>query len=144
MKLKLSPQRLKLSSLGLDKLNVAAGALMLWVALGPWVWGYASSGSAVASHVFFIFAFGPLTLLLVVLRPAAFVVFAAGLWLAVSPWLLGYATNHSAWLSELVTGVLLSIIGAHAAELSTLVHVHNTRRQSTSTSRPVQTAGSRS
>ena len=26
----------------------AAGALMLWVALGPWVWGYASSGSAVA------------------------------------------------------------------------------------------------
>ena len=95
---------MKLSSLGLDKLNLAAGALMLWVALGPWIWGYASSGSAVASHVFFIFAFGPLTLLIVVLRPAAFVVFAAGLWLAASPWLLGYATNHSAWLSELVTG----------------------------------------
>ena len=77
MKLKLSPPRMKLSSLGLDKLNLAAGALMLWVALGPWIWGYASSGSAVASHVFFIFAFGPLTLLIVVLRPAAFVVFVA-------------------------------------------------------------------
>jgi hypothetical protein len=144
MKVKLSPPRLKLSSLGLDKLNVAAGALMLWVAIGPWVWGYASSGSAVASHVFFIFAFGPLTLLLVVLRPAAFVVFAAGLWLAVSPWLLGYATNHSAWLSELVTGLLLSIIGARAAELSTLIHVHGKHRQRAPTSRAAEAAGSRS
>jgi hypothetical protein len=144
MKVKLSPPRPKLSSLGLDKLNLAAGALMLWVALGPWVWGYASSGSAVASHVFFVFAFGPLTLLLVVLRPAAFVVFAAGLWLAVSPWLLGYATNHSAWLSELVTGLLFSIIGGHAAELSRLSHGRRTRRQPTSASRPVEPAGSRS
>ena len=91
---------------GLTKLNVAAGALMLWVALGPWAWGYAGSGAAVASHVFFIFAFGPLALLIMVLRPAALVVLAAGLWLAASPWLLGYATNHSAWLSELVTGIL--------------------------------------
>jgi hypothetical protein len=144
MKLKLSPRRLKSCSLGIDKLNVAAGALMLWVALGPWVWGYASSGSAVASHVFFIFAFGPLTLLLVVLRPAAFVVFAAGLWLAVSPWLLGYATNHSAWLSELVTGVLFSVIGGHAAGLPTLVHRHSKRRQPTSACRPVEATGSRS
>jgi hypothetical protein len=144
MKVKLSPPRPKLSSLGLDKLNVAAGALMLWVALGPWIWGYASSGSAVASHVFFIFAFGPLTLLLAVLRPAAFVVFAAGLWLAVSPWLLGYATNHSAWLSELVTGALFSIIGGHAAELSTLIHHHSKPRQPASAARPVEAAGSRS
>jgi SPW repeat len=144
MKLKLSPPRLKLSSLALDKLNLAAGALMLWVALGPWVWGYASSGSAVANHVFLIFAVGPLTLLLVVLRSAAFVVLAAGLWLAASPWLLGYATNHSAWLSELVTGVLLSIIGGRAAGLSTFVHVHGRRRHPASTSRPAEAASSRS
>jgi SPW repeat len=142
MKVKPSPSRLKLSSLGLDKLNLAAGALLLWVALGPWFWGYASSGPAVASHVFFIFAFGPLTLLLVVLRPAAFVVFVAGLWLAVSPWLLGYATNHSAWLSELVTGLLLSIVGGRAAGLSMFVHGHGKRRQPASTSRPVKAAGS--
>ncbi len=58
---------------------------MLWVALGPWIWSYASSHSAVASHIFFIFAFGPLTVLILVLRPAAFVVLAAGLWLALSP-----------------------------------------------------------
>jgi SPW repeat len=144
MKLKLPPPRPKMPSLGLDKLNLAAGALMLWVALSPWVWGYASSGSAVANHVFIIFAFGPLTLLLVVLRPAAFVMLVAGLWLAVSPWVLGYATNHSAWLSELVTGVLLSIIGAHAAGLSALVPGRGRRRPSASTSRPAEAAGSRS
>jgi SPW repeat len=146
MKVKLSPPRLKLSSLGLDKLNVAAGALMLWVALGPWVWGYATSGSAVASHVFFIFAFGPLTLLLVVLRPAAFVVFAAGLWLAVSPWLLGYATSHSAWLSELVTGLLISIIGGHAGgiRLAVLSRKRDQHGPRATASRPVEAAGSRS
>jgi hypothetical protein len=150
--MKLSPPRMKLSppkslsSLGLDKLNLAAGALMLWVALGPWIWGYASSGSAVANHVFIIFAVGPLTLLLVVLRPAAFVVFVAGLWLAVSPWLLGYATNHSAWLSELVTGLLLSVVSRSAAgiSLSKFVHGRGRRPQPATASRPVEAAGSRS
>jgi hypothetical protein len=137
---------MKLTALGLHKLNLAAGALMLCAALGPWIWGYASSGSAVASHVFFIFAFGPLTLLIVVLRPAAFVVFAAGLWLAASPWLLGYATNHSAWLSELTTGLLLTVVGGRAAgiSVSTVVHRHDKRRRPATTSRPVEAAGSRS
>jgi SPW repeat len=137
---------MKLSTLGLHKLNLAAGALMLWIALGPWVWGYASSGAAVASHVFFIFAFGPLTLLILILRPAAFVVLAAGVWLAVSPWLLSYATNHSAWLSELVTGALLSIVGARAAGINvpTLVHRRARRRRPATASRPVEAAGSRS
>jgi SPW repeat len=120
---------MKLSSLGLEKLNVAAGALLLWVALGPWVWGYAGSASAVASHVFFIFAFGPLSLLILVLRPAALVLLVAGVWLAVSPWLLGYATNHSAWLSELVTGVLLSIVAAHAAGINIQALVATRRRR---------------
>jgi SPW repeat len=137
---------MKLPALGLHKLNLAAGALMLWVALGPWIWGYASSGSAVASHVFFIFAFGPLTLLIVILRPAAFVVLSAGLWLAASPWLLGYATNHSAWLSELTTGLSLSVIGARAAGISvaTLTHNRDQRRRAATASRPVEAAGSRS
>jgi hypothetical protein len=137
---------MKLSTLGLEKLNLAAGALMLWVALGPWIWGYASSGSAVASHVFFIFAFGPLTLLIVVLRPAAFVVFAAGLWLAASPWLLGYAANHSAWLSELATGLLLSIVAGRSAGISgsTLIHSRDKRRRRATASPVVEAAGSRS
>lgn len=110
------------------RLTVAAGALMLWVALAPWIWGYASSGSAVASHVFFVFAFGPLAILLGVLRPAAIVLLAAGLWLALSPWLLGYAMNHSAWLSDLVTGVLISIVAGRAAGISTGRLVSRRRR----------------
>ena len=132
--------------IGLTKLNVAAGALMLWVALGPWAWGYAGSGAAVASHVFFIFAFGPLALLIVVLRPAAFVILLAGLWLAASPWLLGYATNHSAWLSELVTGILITIVGAHAAGIgvATLPGHRGRPHQPSATSRPTAAAGSRS
>jgi SPW repeat len=127
------------------RLNAAAGALILWVALGPWVWGYSSSPAAVASHVFFIFAFGPLALLIAVLRPAAYVVFAAGLWLASSPWLLGYATNHSAWLSELVTGALLSVVGARAAgiDLAVLVPRRRRRHQPATNSTAVETAGSR-
>ncbi len=132
--------------LGPRKLTLAAEALMLWVALAPWLWGYSSSRSAVASHVFFLFAFGPLTLLILVLRPAAFVVLAAGLWLAVSPWLLGYATNHSAWLSELVTGLLLSTVGARAAgiSVSTLVRKRGGAHQTATAPGAVKTAGSRS
>jgi SPW repeat len=122
------------------KLNAAAGGLILWVALGPWVWGYATSPAAVASHVFFIFAFGPLTLLIAVLRPAAYAVLAAGLWLASSPWILGYATNHSAWLSELVTGVLLSIVAAHAAGINVQALIPTRRRRHQPTA--AETAGS--
>jgi polyferredoxin len=134
---------MKLSTLGLQKLNVAAGALLIWVAVGPWFWGYAGSASAVASHVFFLFAFGPLTLLILVLRPAAFVLLVAGLWLAISPWVLGYATSHTAWLSELVTGVLFSVVAGRAAAVR-LSPVHREwlkHRGSPTSSRPAE-AGS--
>jgi SPW repeat len=128
------------------RLNLAAGALILWVALSPWVWGYATSPAAVANHIFFIFAFAPLTLLIAVLRPAAYVVLTAGLWLAASPWVLGYATNHSAWLSELVTGALLSVVAASAAEISVarLMSARGKRRRSAASAGSVETAGSRS
>jgi hypothetical protein len=127
------------------KLNLAAGSLLLWVALAPWIWGYSSSPSAVASHVFFFFAFGPLTLLILVLRPAAFVVLVAGVWLALSPWLLGYATNHSAWLSDGVTGILLNCVASHAVgfSLSAAVPKWAKRRRSAAASGELETAGSR-
>jgi hypothetical protein len=126
------------------RLNAAAGALILWVGLAPWVWGYATSPAAVASHVFFIFAFGPLTLLIAVLRPAAYVLLAAGLLLAVSPWLLGYATNHTAWLSELVTGTLLTILAAHAAgiNVAALVPARRRHRQPITNPTAMKAAGS--
>jgi hypothetical protein len=98
-----------------DRTPLAAGALTVWVAVSPWVWGFADSHSAVANHVFLVLAFGPLALLVSVLRPAAVVTVLGGIWLAVSPWVLGYATDNAAWLNELVVGVLLSVLGVSAA-----------------------------
>lgn len=98
-----------------QRLPLAAGAVTLWSTVAPWIWGFADNHSAVANHIFFTFAFGPLALLIAVLRPAAFVALAGGVWLALSPWVLGYATDHAAWLSELVSGGLLVVVCAHAA-----------------------------
>lgn len=97
-----------------DRLPLAAGALTLWIAVSPWVWGFADSHSAVANHVAVVFGFGPLALLIANLRPAAFVTALGGVWLATSPWLLGYSTNHLAWLSDLVSGLLLIVLCASA------------------------------
>jgi hypothetical protein len=126
------------------KLILAAGSLLLWVALAPWIWGYSGSPPAVASHVFFVFAFGPLTLLILVLRPAAFMVFAAGVWLALSPWLLGYAPNHSAWLSDGVTGILLSCVASRAVGFSPSAALPKwAKRRRSAGSGELETAGSR-
>jgi SPW repeat len=123
------------------KLQAAGGALLLWVALAPFVWGYSASPAAVASHLFFLFAFGPLTLIILNLRPAAYVLTAAGIWLALSPWILGYATNHTAWLSDGVTGILFTILAAHAAGIRVSTPAHK-RQQSAATPRVMETAGS--
>jgi SPW repeat len=93
-----------------SRLPLAAAAVVLWVAVGPWLWGFAGSRPAVANHVFLVFSFGPLALLIVALRPAAFVTLAGGVWLALSPWVLGYATSHAAWVNELITGLLLVVV----------------------------------
>jgi hypothetical protein len=125
------------------KLEGAGGALLLWVAVAPFAWGYSASPAAVASHVFFLFAFGPLTLIMVNLRPAAYVLTAAGTWLLVSPWILGYATNHTAWLSDGVSGILFTIVAAHAAGIR--VPAPALHRHRSAAAPPVaETAGSRS
>lgn len=100
-----------------DRRPLAGGALALWIAISPWLWGFADSHSAVANHVALVLGFGPLALLIANLRPAAFVTLLGGVWLAISPWLLGYATDHAAWLNELVTGLLLIVLCASAAGL---------------------------
>jgi hypothetical protein len=100
-----------------DRRPLAGGALAVWIAVSPWVWGFADSHSAVANHVALVFGLGPLTLLIANLRPAAFVTLLGGVWLAISPWLLAYATDHAAWLNELVTGLLLIALCASAAGL---------------------------
>jgi hypothetical protein len=98
-----------------DRRPLAAAALIGWIAISPWVWGFAGARPAVANHVFLVLGFGPIALMIVALRPAAFVAVAGGLWLALSPWVLGYAADHTAWLNELVTGSLLAMLALHAA-----------------------------
>ena len=98
-----------------DRRPLAGGAIITWVAASPWVWGFADKNAAVANHVFLVFSFGPMVLLIASLRPAAIVTIAGGLWLALSPWVLGYAGDHQAWLNELISGLLLIAVSASAA-----------------------------
>ena len=98
-----------------DRRPLAAGAVILWIATSPWVWGFADSHPAVANHVSFVLGFGPLALLIANLRAAAFVTLLGGVWLAISPWVLGYAGDHAGWLNELVSGLLLIVLCASAA-----------------------------
>jgi hypothetical protein len=119
-----------------DRRPLAGGAVTVWIAISPWVWGFADSHSAVANHVALVFGFGPLALLIANLRPAAFVTLLGGAWLAISPWLLGYATDHAAWLNELVTGLLLIVLCASAAGLRVSRH-GPARLAKTSRARPI-------
>ena len=97
------------------RLPFAAEAVVLWIAVGPWLWSFSASQSAVANHVFLVFAFGPLAMLIAALRPAAFVTLAGAVWLMLSPWLLGYATLNAAWINELISGSLLALLCLTAA-----------------------------
>ena len=64
-----------------DRRQIAGGAIFLWVALSPWVWGFADNHAAVANHVALVFGFAPLALIMVNLRAAAFVTLLGGVWL---------------------------------------------------------------
>ena len=123
---------------GLDRRPLAGGAVITWVAVSPWLWGFADRNAAVANHVFMVFTFGPLVLLIVSLRPAAIVTMIGGFWLLLSPWVLGYATDHQAWLNELVTGLLLIVLSASAAGIRGPVRAR--RRRAVRPATPAGTA----
>jgi hypothetical protein len=98
-----------------DRRPLAGGAVITWVAVSPWLWGFEGTNAAVANHVFMVLGFGPLILLIVALRPAAIITIVGGFWLALSPWVLGYAGEHLAWVNELVSGALMIALAARAA-----------------------------
>jgi hypothetical protein len=127
-----------------DRRPIVAGALVLWIAISPWLLGFADSHSAVANHVSVVFGLGPLALLIANFRPAAWVTLLGGVWLAISPWLLGYATDHAAWLNEAVTGVLLIALCASAAGLRVSRHAPTRLAKTSAATRIAKTAGSRS
>jgi SPW repeat len=98
----------------LDNLDRIAPLLVLGATIAPWLLGYSSSRAAVADHVAFAFAFGPLAMLILALRPAAVACAIGGIWLALSPWLLGYAATGDAWGSDLLWGAFLAAASATA------------------------------
>ena len=127
-----------------DRRPLAAGAVVAWVAISPWVWGFADSRPAVANHVFLVLGFGPLAVMIAVLRPAAVVTILGGIWLALSPWLLGYAPDHAAWLNELVAGGLLAVLGTAAAGIGAPLwsRLRDARRRRTLAAGDAATLGS--
>lgn len=128
--------RMRISPLS-DRRPIAGAAIFSWVAVSPWVWGFAGSHAAVANHVALLFGFAPLALIMVNLRAAAFVTMLGGMWLAASPWALGYATSHAAWLNELVSGAALVALCASAAGVGSLKRTRGRRATSAAPGLPV-------
>jgi hypothetical protein len=85
--------------------------------LAPWAFGFSSSHAAVAGHIAFAMALGPIALLIAELPAAALATAAGGVWLMASPWALGYASRGAAaWSADLAAGVLLVALGCRALQ----------------------------
>lgn len=95
-----------------DPLPALAASVVAASLVAPWAFGFASSGAAVAAHIAFTMAFGPIALLIGVLRAAAWSTAVAGAALVAGPWVLGYAgAGTAAWGADLVLGLLLVALG---------------------------------
>jgi hypothetical protein len=98
-----------------DPLPAAASALVGVVVAAPWLLGFSASHAAVANHIAFAMAFGPLALMVTALRAAAATCIAGGAWLTASPWVLGYAsTGLAGWLADLLIGAALVLLSFEA------------------------------
>jgi hypothetical protein len=98
-----------------DPLPAAASTLVGVALAAPWLLGFATSHPAVANHIAFAMAFGPLALMVTALRAAAATCIAGGAWLIASPWILGYAsTGVAGWLADPFIGVALILISSEA------------------------------
>ena len=98
-----------------DPLPAAASTLVAFALAAPWLLDFNASHPAVANHIAFAMAFGPLALMVTALRAAAVTCIAGGTWLIASPWLLGYASTGSAgWLADLLLGAALVLLSSEA------------------------------
>jgi hypothetical protein len=98
-----------------DPLPAAASTLVGVVVAAPWLLDFSASHPAVANHIAFAMAFGPLALMVTALRAAAATCIAGGAWLTASPWILGYAsTGLAGWLADLLIGAALVLLSFEA------------------------------
>jgi len=98
-----------------DPLPAAASTLIALALAAPWLLNLDKSHPAVANHIAFAMAFGPLALMVTALRAAAATCIAGGTWLIASPWVLGYAsTGLAGWLADLLLGAALILLSSEA------------------------------
>ena len=98
-----------------DPFPPLAGALATAVVAAPWALGFSASHAAVAGHIAFAMAFGPIAVLAGALRAAAAATAVAGAALAAGPWALGYAgSGPAAWGADLVLGLCLVAMARQA------------------------------
>jgi hypothetical protein len=91
-----------------DPLPATAAVLVTGALATPWLFGFDTSHAAVANHIAFAMAFGPIALMATALRAAAATCTAGGVWLVASPWMLGYASTGTAgWLADVLLGAAL-------------------------------------
>lgn len=94
---------------------IVAVSAVTAIASAPWALGFSASHAAVAGHIAFAMAFGPIALLVDALPAAAVAIGAAGTWLAASPWMLGYASfGAAAWGADMLAGLALMTVGLRA------------------------------
>lgn len=98
-------------------LPAAAASVIAAATVAPWALGFNASHAAVANHIAFAMAFGPIALLISALPAAAVTTAAAGAWLAASPWLLGYAGSAAtAWSADPLAGLILIALGLRSRQ----------------------------
>jgi hypothetical protein len=96
------------------RLPLAAAGVIVAALVAPWALGFARP-AAVAGHVAFAMAAGPIALLVAALPAAAYATGLSGAWLAASPWALSYASaGVAAWSVDLAGGLALIAL-AHLA-----------------------------
>jgi hypothetical protein len=104
-----------------DPLPAAASTLVAVALAAPWLLDFNASHPAIANHIAFAMAFGPLALMVTALRAAAATCVAGGAWLIASPWVLGYASSGLAgWLADLLLGAALVLISSEALSAGAL------------------------
>jgi hypothetical protein len=117
-----------------DPLPAAASTLVIAALAAPWMFGFSASHPAVANHIAFAMAFGPLALMATALRAAAATCIAGGAWLIASPWVLGYAsTGRAGWLTDLLIGTALILLSYEALSGGALLRWASRRRARTAT-----------
>jgi hypothetical protein len=103
----------KLATQWNDASNLVLG---VWLAISPWVLSYASHTAAAwnAHAVGVIVAVAAIAALISFQKWEEWVNTALGAWLVISPFILGFTALAPAFWAQLVTGILIGLLGLWA------------------------------